>query len=77
MKWYFNHDHNKNGITHVGKSLQVFHLSHNKPELRALTLPESLQVQEALSRVLRLPAVGSKRYLTNKVRRSHSYFLSS
>ena len=43
-----------------------------KMERRALTLlplalPAGLKVKEALDRVLRLPAVASKRYLTNKV----------
>ena len=32
-----------------------------------LTLPPGLTVKDALQRVLRLPAVASKRYLTNKV----------
>lgn len=32
-----------------------------------LALPAGLQVKDALERVLRLPAVASKRYLTNKV----------
>ncbi|XP_059470388.1 phosphoribosylformylglycinamidine synthase [Neocloeon triangulifer] len=36
----------------------------------ALSLPTGLTVQEALERVLRLPSVGSKRWLTNKVDRS-------
>ncbi|KAM9763176.1 phosphoribosylformylglycinamidine synthase isoform 1-T1 [Menidia menidia] len=35
-----------------------------------LTLPADLTVKDALRRVLRLPAVASKRYLTNKVDRS-------
>uniref|UniRef100_A0A8C5DK69 Phosphoribosylformylglycinamidine synthase n=1 Tax=Gouania willdenowi TaxID=441366 RepID=A0A8C5DK69_GOUWI len=35
-----------------------------------LTLPAGLTVRDALHRVLRLPAVASKRYLTNKVDRS-------
>jgi phosphoribosylformylglycinamidine synthase len=38
--------------------------------LNALDLPEDLSVEEALSRVLRNLAVGSKRFLTNKVDRS-------
>lgn len=43
-----------------------------KMERRALThqslcLPAGLTVKDALQRVLRLPAVASKRYLTNKV----------
>ena len=37
------------------------------PSLQVLSLPENLQVREALERVLRLPSVASKRYLTNKV----------
>ncbi|RUS89186.1 hypothetical protein EGW08_003065 [Elysia chlorotica] len=47
-----------------------FQLKRTKPDLRPLVLPEKLTVQEALSRVLRLPSVASKRYLTNKVDRS-------
>ncbi len=38
--------------------------------LRPLELPQGLSVEEALSRVLRNLAVGSKRFLTNKVDRS-------
>jgi phosphoribosylformylglycinamidine synthase len=38
--------------------------------LKPLELPEGLTVEEALSRVLRNLAVGSKRFLTNKVDRS-------
>uniref|UniRef100_A0A3Q3MLE8 phosphoribosylformylglycinamidine synthase n=1 Tax=Mastacembelus armatus TaxID=205130 RepID=A0A3Q3MLE8_9TELE len=37
---------------------------------QALALPAALTVKDALDRVLRLPAVASKRYLTNKVDRS-------
>lgn len=37
---------------------------------KPLVLPKLLTVKEALDRVLRLPAVASKRYLTNKVDRS-------
>jgi len=40
------------------------------PKLAALALPETLTVRAALERVLRLLAVGSKRFLTNKVDRS-------
>jgi phosphoribosylformylglycinamidine synthase single chain form len=40
------------------------------PKLAPLTLPEGLTVRAALERVLRLLAVGSKRFLTNKVDRS-------
>lgn len=35
--------------------------------LQPLALPPELSVRQALERVLRLPAVASKRYLTNKV----------
>lgn len=35
--------------------------------LRPLDLPHDLTVVDALQRVLKLPAVASKRYLTNKV----------
>lgn len=34
---------------------------------KPLALPPGLRVRQALERVLRLPAVASKRYLTNKV----------
>ncbi|NWF93192.1 MAG: phosphoribosylformylglycinamidine synthase [Syntrophaceae bacterium] len=40
------------------------------PLLKPLELPDPLSVEEALSRVLRNLAVGSKRFLTNKVDRS-------
>ncbi|KAM7290513.1 putative phosphoribosylformylglycinamidine synthase, partial [Ixodes scapularis] len=45
---------------------KVFELSSYKPVLKPLSLPDGLKVQEALQRVLRLPSVASKRYLTNK-----------
>ncbi len=41
-----------------------------EPVLKPLRLPETLSMEEALSRVLRNLAVGSKRFLTNKVDRS-------
>uniref|UniRef100_A0A452E2K7 Phosphoribosylformylglycinamidine synthase n=1 Tax=Capra hircus TaxID=9925 RepID=A0A452E2K7_CAPHI len=47
-----------------------FFLQRSLPLLQPLTLPPGLSVRQALSRVLRLPAVASKRYLTNKVDRS-------
>ncbi|MPC28113.1 Phosphoribosylformylglycinamidine synthase [Portunus trituberculatus] len=47
-----------------------FRWSKERVELVPLVLPESLSVREALTRVLRLPSVASKRYLTNKVDRS-------
>lgn len=55
----------------LGKMPQKeFVLERGTPDLRPLTLPTDLSVRDALSRVLRLPAVASKRYLTNKVDRS-------
>lgn len=39
------------------------------PALEKLKLPPNLTVHDALNRVLRLPSVASKRYLTNKVDR--------
>ncbi|XP_075141937.1 phosphoribosylformylglycinamidine synthase isoform X2 [Leptodactylus fuscus] len=47
-----------------------FILNRVTPKLQPLTLPENLSVRQALERVLRLPSVASKRYLTNKVDRS-------
>ncbi|XP_075417024.1 phosphoribosylformylglycinamidine synthase isoform X2 [Tenrec ecaudatus] len=47
-----------------------FFLQRHAPVLRPLALPPGLSVRLALERVLRLPAVASKRYLTNKVDRS-------
>ncbi|XP_004712989.2 phosphoribosylformylglycinamidine synthase [Echinops telfairi] len=49
-----------------------FFLQRHTPMLRPLVLPPRLSVRLALDRVLRLPAVASKRYLTNKVDRSVS-----
>ena len=54
-------------------SLQVFHLNHKEKVLKPLQFPDNLSVRDALERVLRLPSVASKRYLTNKV---HSSFLN-
>nr|XP_042714906.1 phosphoribosylformylglycinamidine synthase-like isoform X2 [Chrysemys picta bellii] len=55
----------------LGKMPQKeFVLSRHSPALRRLCLPPGLSVGDALERVLRLPAVASKRYLTNKVDRS-------
>ncbi|XP_041126127.1 phosphoribosylformylglycinamidine synthase [Polyodon spathula] len=55
----------------LGKMPQKeFVLERQKPDLRPLTLPADLSLRDALSRVLQLPAVASKRYLTNKVDRS-------
>ncbi|EHB04518.1 Phosphoribosylformylglycinamidine synthase [Heterocephalus glaber] len=47
-----------------------FFLQREPPVLQPLALPPGLTVRQALERVLRLPAVASKRYLTNKVDRS-------
>ncbi|XP_011912786.1 PREDICTED: phosphoribosylformylglycinamidine synthase [Cercocebus atys] len=47
-----------------------FFLQRKPPVLQPLALPPGLSVRQALERVLRLPAVASKRYLTNKVDRS-------
>lgn len=47
--------------------LQEFFLQRSCPLLQPLVLPTGLSVRQALERVLRLPAVASKRYLTNKV----------
>lgn len=53
--------------TLLSSVLQEFFLQRNLPVLRPLALPPGLSVHQALERVLRLPAVASKRYLTNKV----------
>ncbi|OPJ78881.1 hypothetical protein AV530_014895 [Patagioenas fasciata monilis] len=44
-----------------------FALQRVSPTLRPLSLPPALALGTALDRVLRLPAVASKRWLTNKV----------
>ncbi|KAG8190186.1 hypothetical protein JTE90_011910 [Oedothorax gibbosus] len=49
---------------------KTFNLSRYPSILKHLALPPNLKLQEALDRVLRLPSVASKRYLTNKVDRS-------
>ncbi|KAG0714982.1 Phosphoribosylformylglycinamidine synthase [Chionoecetes opilio] len=55
----------------LGKMPQKeFKWTKERVELVPLVLPQSLGVGEALKRVLRLPSVASKRYLTNKVDRS-------
>ncbi len=50
--------------------VKTFELERIKPYRFPLVLPPDLTVREALDRVLRLPAVGSKRFLTTKVDRS-------
>lgn len=47
--------------------LQVFKLERIESKLEPLCIQSDLTVKEMLERVLRLPAVASKRYLTNKV----------
>jgi len=49
---------------------KTFKDERRKTSLKPLELPDGLTVEEALSRVLRNLAVGSKRFLTNKVDRS-------
>lgn len=46
---------------------QVFKFERVRSKLVPLCIPPELTVKEMLERVLRLPAVASKRYLTNKV----------
>lgn len=53
----------------LGKMPQKeFRMERLAPKLQSLVLPAGLSIREALERVLRLPAVASKRYLTNKVK---------
>ncbi|KAM6921075.1 phosphoribosylformylglycinamidine synthase [Xenentodon cancila] len=55
----------------LGKMPQKeFRLERMASTHQPLVLPAGLTVKDALQRVLRLPAVASKRYLTNKVDRS-------
>ena len=49
--------------------LQEFRLDRKPIITRSLSLPASVTVGSALERVLRLPTVSSKRFLTNKVDR--------
>lgn len=54
----------------LGKMPQkTYNLKQAKQQLSPISLPGKLTVESALNRVLRLPAVASKRYLTNKVDR--------
>ncbi|XP_066999437.2 phosphoribosylformylglycinamidine synthase [Anabrus simplex] len=54
----------------LGKMPQKeFHLDCRPVIVQSLSLPKDVTVQMALERVLRLPSVASKRYLTNKVDR--------
>ena len=52
---------------------QTFVLERAQPSLSGLTFPTDLSVMAALDRVLRLPSVASKRYLTNKVSQFNIY----
>lgn len=49
---------------------KTFTDNHIEPGFAPLTIPPELSVREILSKVLRLVAVGSKRFLTNKVDRA-------
>lgn len=49
---------------------KTFHLDSEPFEIIPWQIPESLTIPQALSLVLRLPSVASKRFLTNKVDRS-------
>jgi phosphoribosylformylglycinamidine (FGAM) synthase-like enzyme len=48
---------------------KTFHFTTGAPQLQPLSLPEGTSPQAALERVLRLPSVCSKRFLTTKVDR--------
>ena len=58
-------------LEHVLGSMprKLFKLKREQVELQPLKFPQNLTIKEALDRVLRLPSVGSKRFLTNKVDR--------
>lgn len=58
-------------LDHVLASMprKVFRYERMAPSVSGLQLPAGLTVDKALHRVLRLPAVASKRYLTTKVDR--------
>jgi phosphoribosylformylglycinamidine synthase len=59
-------------LKHVLGSMprKTFNFKKSSPVLKPLRLPDNLRLIDALNRVLRLPSVASKRYLTNKVDRS-------
>lgn len=62
----------------LGKMPQKdFKMVRLAPSLQSLRFPVGLSVRDALDRVLRLPAVASKRYLTNKVRDPCLYIFAS
>ena len=58
-------------LEHVLGSMprKLFKLKREQLDLQPIKLPQHLTIKEALDRVLRLPSVGSKRFLTNKVDR--------
>ena len=82
--WLILHDEN-DGTTPVNlpldkvlgdippKTFELKRIKHDRPPLE---LPDNLMVKEALDRVLRLPSVGSKRFLTTKVDRSVTGLIS-
>ena len=47
--------------------MQTFRLDHVKSLLLPVSVPDGQHFQDILNRVLRIPSVASKRYLTNKV----------
>lgn len=49
---------------------KTFYSETTPPVLSPLSLPAGIAVADALDRILRLPSVASKRFLTNKVDRS-------
>jgi len=59
-------------LQHVLGSMPAkkFEFSRRNPVLKPLSLPVGVTTMDALKRVLRLPSVASKRFLTNKVDRS-------
>lgn len=58
----------KNNTLFLELFFQVFNLERVRSQLEPLHIQPSFTVKEMLDRVLRLPAVASKRYLTNKVK---------
>lgn len=59
-------------LEHVLGSMPAkkYQFSAKTPQLRPLSLPTGITTMDVLKRVLRLPSVASKRFLTNKVDRS-------
>ena len=48
---------------------KLFKFKREQLSLQPFKLPQSVAIKDALDRILRLPSVGSKRFLTNKVDR--------